>query len=35
MKDLDNVNINSVNPLYLIIDVKEMDTLKTAVEINI
>ena len=35
MKDLDNVNINSVNPLYLIIDIKGMDTLKTAMEINI
>ena len=35
MKDLDNVNINSVNPLCLIIDIKGMDTLKTAMEINI
>ena len=35
MKNLDNVNINSVNPLYLIIDIKGMDTLKTAMEMNI
>ena len=35
MKDLDNVNINGVNSLYLIIDIKEMDKLKTAKEINI
>ena len=35
MKNLDNVNINSVNPLYLIIDIKGMDTLKTALEMNI